>query len=39
MSLDLILVVVAIAIGIAYFAVRNNRKQREIGAQARRAAK
>ena len=36
MSLDLILVVAGVVVGLAYFAVRNNRKQNEMKAQARR---
>jgi hypothetical protein len=39
MSFDLILVVAAVVVGLAYFTVRNNRKQRELKAQARRAWK
>lgn len=39
MSLDLILVVVGIVIGLGYFATRNNRKTRALSEQARRAAK
>lgn len=30
MSLDLILVLLAVVLGVAYFTVRNNRKQAEI---------
>jgi hypothetical protein len=36
MSLDLILVIGAIAVGLGYFAVRSNRKQRQLSEQARR---
>lgn len=36
MSLDLILVILAVVLGVAYFAKRNARKQREIKAQQRR---
>ncbi len=39
MSLDLVLVVAAVVLGLAYFSVRSNRKQREIKAQARRGMK
>ncbi len=39
MSLDLILVVAAVVVGLAYFATRNNRKQRQLGEQARRASR
>ena len=38
MSIDLVLDVVAVIIGLSYFAVRSNRKQRELKAQARRGA-
>ncbi len=38
MSFDLVLVVAAIIVGLAYFGVRSNRKQRELKAQARRGA-
>ena len=38
MSIDLVLVVAAVIIGLSYFAVRSNRKQRELKAQARRGA-
>lgn len=36
MSFDLILVILGVAVGLAYFAVRNNRKQKEMKRQARR---
>jgi heme A synthase len=36
MSVDLILIVGAVVVGLAYFAVRNNRKQKELKTQARR---
>ena len=36
MSFDLILVIAAIVTGLAYFSVRNNRKQREMKEQRRR---
>jgi hypothetical protein len=36
MSVDLILVVAAVVLGLAYFSVRSNRKQRQLKAQARR---
>ena len=36
MSLDLILIVAAVVVGLAYFTVRNNRKQKELKTQARR---
>ena len=36
MSLDLILVIGAVAVGLAYFVVRSNRKQRQLSEQARR---
>jgi len=39
MSLDLILVVVAVVVGLGYFATRNNRKQRQLSDQARRASR
>ena len=39
MSVDLVLVVAALVVGLSYFAVRSNRKQRELKAQARRGAK
>lgn len=39
MSVDLVLVVGAVIVGLSYFAVRSNRKQRELKAQARRGAK
>jgi hypothetical protein len=38
MSFDLILIVAAVVVGLAYFAVRNNRKQKELKSQARRMA-
>ncbi len=36
MSFDLILVILAVVLGVAYFAKRNARKQRELKAQQRR---
>lgn len=36
MSIDLILIVSAVVVGLAYFTVRNNRKQKELRNQARR---
>jgi hypothetical protein len=36
MSFDLIIAVLGVVIGLAYFAVRNNRKQKELKSQARR---
>ena len=36
MSIDLLLVVGAVVLGLAYFSVRSNRKQRDLKAQARR---
>lgn len=36
MSLNMILIVVAVVLGIAYFAKRNHRKQIEMKAQTRR---
>ena len=36
MSLDLILIILAVVLGVAYFAKRNARKQREMKAQQRR---
>lgn len=39
MSLDLILIVGAVAAGVSYFAIRSSRKQRQLGEQARRAVK
>jgi len=38
MSLDLILVIGAVVVGLGYFVVRSNRKQRQLSEQARRAA-
>jgi len=38
MSLDLILIIAAVVIGLAYLGARNNRKQRQLREQARRAA-
>jgi len=38
MSIDLILIVLGVVLGIAYFARRNARKQRELKAQQRRSA-
>ena len=38
MSTNLILIVLAIILGVAYFARRNARKQRELKAQQRREA-
>ena len=38
MSLDLILGIGAVELGLGYFAVRNNRKQRQLRDQARRVA-
>lgn len=38
MSLDLILIIAAVILGLAYFGARNNRKQRQLREQARRAA-
>jgi hypothetical protein len=38
MSLDMILIILAVALGVAYFARRNARKQRELKAQQRRSA-
>ena len=35
MSIDLILLVSGVVVGLAYFAVRNNRKQRELRARRR----
>ena len=37
MSLNMILIILAIAFGIGYFAKRNHRRQIEMKAQARRA--
>jgi len=37
MSFNMILIVLAIVFGIAYFAKRNHRKQAEMKTQARRA--
>ena len=39
MSVDLLLVVGAVVLGLGYFSVRSNRKQRELKAQARRGMK
>jgi hypothetical protein len=36
MSFDLILAILGVVVGLAYFAVRNNRKQQEMKRQARR---
>ncbi len=36
MDFDLILVILAVVLGVAYFAKRNARKQREMKAQQRR---
>jgi hypothetical protein len=36
MDFDLILVILAVVLGVAYFAKRNARKQRELKAQQRR---
>ena len=38
MSLNMILLILGVVFGIAYFARRNNRKQRELKAQQRRSA-
>ena len=38
MSIDMILIAVAVVLGLAYFARRNSRKQRELKAQQRRNA-
>jgi len=38
MSLDLMLIVGAVVVGLGYFTTRSRRKQRQIGDQARRAA-
>jgi len=39
MSIDLILVVAAVILGLAYFSVRSNRKHRELKEQARKGWK
>ena len=38
MSIDMILIAVAVVLGVAYFARRNARKQKELKAQQRRNA-
>jgi hypothetical protein len=38
MSVDMILIALAVVFGVAYFARRNARKQRELKAQQRRSA-
>jgi hypothetical protein len=38
MSLDMILIILAVILGVAYFARRSARKQRELKAQQRRSA-
>ena len=38
MSIDLILIISAVILGVAYFARRGARKQRELKAQQRRSA-
>jgi hypothetical protein len=38
MSIDMILIILAVVLGVAYFARRNARKQRELKAQQRRNA-
>lgn len=38
MSMNAILIVLAIVLGVAYFAKRNHRKQKEMKRQASRAA-
>lgn len=37
MSIDLLLVVFGVAVGLGYFTVRSRRKQQNLKAQARRA--